>query len=254
MVGKCGNGIDRAEASVFGPHRTSEDQSQSIDIQNPSSGQFVGSNDPSKQTPSAIEATTQQDNAILPSFTLSNPPRYPIKHRHLAAKVKFSAHTVDLSNLKFYIQFCLHAAYAFHLPCSLPTSLPIQTSLRTVPRSAFVHKPSQENFIKKVHSRYFKIFDSDVETVKEYLEYIASNGLEGVSLKANIFDRKEVGFGQKMVTPKEGREIEEPTQERVKQMADDLIQSGFGSDEPAEVDTSVATAKEPASVVDITNN
>ena len=138
----------------------------------------------------------------------------------------------------------MHVAYAFRLPCSLPASLPIQTTLRTVPRSPFVHKPSQENFIKKVHSRYFKIFDADLDATREFLDYISQNGIDGVRIKAAVFERKPLGFGRDMIAPKEGKEIEQSTQDTVKQMSEELVAGGFGSEEASEADVTSEKAQD----------
>jgi len=84
--------------------------------------------------------------------------------------------------------------------------------------------------MKKTHSRYIKLYDADSQTVSDFLGYITENGMEGVSVKANLFEKVGLGFGKNI--PTTGESIQAPTDEKVKEMAEHLLQSGFGSEEP----------------------
>lgn len=138
-----------------------------------------------------------------------------------------SAYSTHLSNLTFYTSFALHAAHAFGIPATLAAPLPVQSSLRTVPRSPFVHKPSQENFIKKKHSRYFRLFDAPPEQVDAWLSYLHQNGMDGVQMKANLLERKKVGFGADMVEQAESQVggVATSLADKVKEMANTLLQT-----------------------------
>lgn len=162
---------------------------------------------------------------------MSKPPRHvPRPGGRPVCNLTLRSYGQHLSNLTFYTSFAQHAAHAFGLPASLPGALPIKTSLRTVPRSPFVHKPSQENFVKKEHGRYFKIYDAPLERVRAWLGYLHENGLDGVMLKTDMYEYKEVGFGTQMnveASMQEG-EMDAVTGDKVKQLAADLLAGGFG--------------------------
>ena len=176
---------------------------------------------------------------------MENPPSLPFTHRELVCQVVMHAYAADLQNLTFFSLFCQHAAYAFGLPYARPAPLPTKTSLRTVPRSPFVHKPSQENFVRKEHRREMRIYDADAEVVAQWLQYIQENSMSGVGLKVKLFQRHEVGFGAKMI---EGSAAEggagslggggKSQDEKVRELAEDLLKSGFGSAGEAAADGS----------------
>ena len=172
-------------------------------------------------------------------------------HRELVCKVVMHAYAADLKNLTFFSLYCQHAAYAFGLPYARPAPLPTKTSLRTVPRSPFVHKPSQENFVRKEHRREMRIYDADAEVVAQWLEYIQANSMSGIGLKVKLFQRHEVGFGAKMV---EGAAADAGSgslgggarsqDEKVRELAEGLLKSGFGGAGEAATDSTVSNVSE----------
>ena len=193
------------------------------------SGQSVIATQKDALTDLGEQAESTPRPAGMPSFSFAFAPKRRIKYDHLVCQVTLSAYAADLSNLTFYSQFIQHAAHAFGLPYTRPAPLPIKTSLRTVPRSPFVHKPSQENFIKKEHSRSMRIYDSDIEAVKQWLEYIQENGMTGIRLKAKLWERKQLGFGEKMLEDSaEG--LGKSQDEQVKEIAEGLLKSGLGGE------------------------
>lgn len=182
---------------------------------------------------------------------MDNPPSLPFTHRELVCQVVMHAYAADLKNLTFFSLFCQHAAYAFGLPYARPAPLPTKTSLRTVPRSPFVHKPSQENFVRKEHRREMRIYDADAEVVAQWLEYIQANSMSGIGLKVKLFQRHEVGFGAKMVEgaaadagPASLGGGEKSQDEKVRELAEGLLKSGFGGAGEAATDSTVSNVSE----------
>jgi len=180
------------------------------------------------------------------NFSLARPQRLAPTHGHLACKLVLSCVTQDLASLSFYTQFCMHAAYAFGLAASNPGTIPVKTSLRTVPRSPFVHKPSQENFVKKTHSRYIKIYDGKPETVDAFLTYLTENGMAGVSMKSNNYERVPVGFGKELVGENLSVDEEATTEAKVKALAEQLVKNGLGGSSEGGPDPSTAPGPEAA--------
>lgn len=167
------------------------------------------------------------------NFSLARPPHHEPKHGHLVCKLVLSCNAADLASLSFYTQFCVHAAYAFGLVASRPGAIPVKTSLRTVPRSPFVHKPSQENFVKKTHSRYIKIYDGSPEMVDSFLTYLTENGMGGVRMKAQTWERVPIGFGRDMLPDGLALEDTVTTEAKVKALAEQLVKNGLGAGEEA---------------------
>lgn len=100
--------------------------------------------------------------------------------------------------------------------------------------------------MKKTHSRYIKIFDADSNAVGQWLDYLAENTMSGVRLKATMFEKKPLSYGQEMVS--ETGELEQTEEQKVKEMAEGLLASGFGEPAASEGTTSASAtdASEPA--------
>lgn len=175
-----------------------------------------------------MDAVTEAPSSKLPSFSFARPKQHPITHGNLVCTINLTSYRDDLENLTFFTQFCVHAAYAFGLPCSLPAHLPTKSSLRTVPRSPFVHKPSQENFVKKEHKRQLKVYDADFGAVGQWIDYISENSMSGVRIKATTWESKPVGFGRQMVD--DSQQLETSEGQRIKEMAERLLAAGFGQE------------------------
>lgn len=169
----------------------------------------------------------------------------------LVCTLHLTSYADDLENLDFFAKFCVHAAYAFGLPCSLPAFLPTKTSLRTVPRSPFVHKPSQENFVKKEHKRLLKVHDADLGAVCQWIDYISENSMSGVRIKATTWEKKPLGFGQQMVA--ETQRLEPSEGQKVKELAESLLAAGFG-EESAESEKASESQTEAASKAEAAGN
>lgn len=123
----------------------------------------------------------------------------PPKYGHHVATLHLRSHTSSLSSLTFFTSFALRSARALGLPTSNVISLPTVTSLYTVPRSPFAHKKSQENFWKKEHKRAIKVYDGDGEVVRAWLAYLRKEAMGGVGMKAQLMERREVGWGKRLV-------------------------------------------------------
>ena len=161
--------------------------------------------------------------------------------------VKLSCFAADLENLVFFARFVEHVAAAFGMPYHRARPLPVKTSLRTVPRSPFVHKPAQENFVKKVHARSIDIYNSDMDVVKQFIEYISENGMSNVRMQVRLYELKELGFGKDMLELEAG-DLEKTDEQKVKEIAQGILDSGFAGGDEGQASTGdikVGQAKEP---------
>lgn len=114
-----------------------------------------------------------------------------------------------------------------------------------MPRSPFVHKPSQENFVKKEHKRQLKVYDADLGAVGQWIDYISENSMSGVRIKATTWENKPVGFGKQMIS--DTQDLETTEAQKVKEMADRLLAAGFGEDADKHAnDSEVDSATEAA--------
>ena len=133
------------------------------------------------------------------------------------------------------------------MPYHRARPLPVKTSLRTVPRSPFVHKPAQENFVKKVHARSIDIYNSDMDVVKQFIEYISENGMSNVRMQVRLYQLKELGFGKDMLELEAG-DLEKTDEQKVKEIAQGILDSGFAGGDEGQASTGdikVGQAKEP---------
>lgn len=92
-----------------------------------------------------------------------------------------------LENLTFFTDFAIRAAFALGVPVSRPASLPVRTSLWTVPKGPFVHKKSQENFERRTHKRVIKVWDADAQVVDRWLEFLRIHAMAGVGMRAEVY-------------------------------------------------------------------
>lgn len=95
-----------------------------------------------------------------------------------------------------------------------------------------MHKPSQENFIKKEHKRLLKIHDADINAVGQWLDYINENSLGGVRMTAKLYEPVSLGFGGDMIA--DAKDLEPSGMEKVKELADKILASGFGQEKAEE--------------------
>lgn len=96
--------------------------------------------------------------------------------------------------LDIQARIAMHAASSLKIPTSGQAYLPTKTELQTVIKAPFVHKKSQENFVRKTHKRAIKVFDADREVVDLWLRYLRRNAMGGVGMKAYIHEFVEFGF------------------------------------------------------------
>ena len=187
-------------------------------------------------TSTSVPSTNDAPKAsasTYPPFSFANPPRTKISslpgEKHKVCTIKLSCFHADLENLVFYAKFIEHAAAAFDLPYHRARPLPVKTSLRTVPRSPFVHKPAQENFVKKVHARVIDVYNADMDAVKQFVEYVSENGMSNVRMQVRLYERKELGFGKDMLELEAG-DLEKSDEDKVKEVAQGILDSGFANE------------------------
>ncbi|KAK4054784.1 mitochondrial 37S ribosomal protein rsm10 [Microbotryomycetes sp. JL201] len=154
---------------------------------------------PPPATKSADAAAARRYDQYPPTSPFEHHvPIKPIHNVHVAT-LHLRAHTTELDKLTFFTSFALRAARALGLATSGAASLPIKTSLFTVPRSPFAHKKSQQNFWRKEHKRAIKVYDGNEQVVKAWLAFLRKEAMGGVGQKALVFEYKEVGWGQRMI-------------------------------------------------------
>ena len=124
-------------------------------------------------------------------------------HGYHVATLHLRAYDDALADLSFFTNFALRSARALGLPTTGAAALPTSTWLRTVPRSPFVHKKSQQNFWRRTHKRAIKVFDGDEEVVQAWLAYLRKEAFPGVGMKAQYFTYRQVGWGKDLVSDQE---------------------------------------------------
>ena len=90
--------------------------------------------------------------------------------------------------------FALRAAYYLNMPATGVVSLPRKIKLWTVPRSNFVHKKSQENYMRITHKRVIQIMDTNPDVVELWLAFLKKHAVHGVGMKAYVWAFEEVGM------------------------------------------------------------
>lgn len=96
------------------------------------------------------------------------------------------------------MHFTTHLLASLNIPHSRPASLPTTTSLWTVPKSPFIHKKTQENYVRRTHRRAIKVWDAEKEVLDLAEELLKREMIPGVGMKVQRYDYKEVGWGRKM--------------------------------------------------------
>ncbi|GAA5882392.1 hypothetical protein JCM3774_004295 [Rhodotorula dairenensis] len=124
-------------------------------------------------------------------------------HGYHVATLHLRAYDDSLADLSFFTNFALRSARALGLPTTGAAALPTSTWLRTVPRSPFVHKKSQQNFWRRTHKRAIKVFDGDEHVVQAWLAYLRKEAFPGVGMKAQYFTYRQVGWGKNLVSEQE---------------------------------------------------
>jgi small subunit ribosomal protein S10 len=109
------------------------------------------------------------------------------------------------TNLEFFADFALRAAYYLKLPAFGPVPLPRITERWTVPRSTFIFKKSQENFERVTLRRLIQIRDGNPDVVQIWLAFLQKHAYYGIGMKANIWEFSSLGIGKSMdgISPEE---------------------------------------------------
>jgi small subunit ribosomal protein S10 len=179
------------------------------------------------RAPSQNQAYTAKPNPNFNPFVapaaLLQPQRHPKTHGIPVAMLHFRSY--HLSLIDFFMHFVLHSAYSIGIPCSGVAHLPTKRTLYTVLRSPFVHKKSQENFLRITHKRAVKLWDANPEVVDRFAAYLRENMLGGVGMRVTRWYRLPVGFGQHMVPDRKTQKREPATHlEKVKALAQGIVQ------------------------------
>lgn len=133
-------------------------------------------------------------------------PLEPSHGCHVAT-LHLRAYDDNLADLGFFTNFALRAARALGLPTTGAAALPTATWLRTVPRSPFVHKKSQQNFWRRTHKRAIKVYDGDEEVVQAWLAYLRKEAFPGVGMKAQYWTYRPLGWGKDLVSDRQLDEL-----------------------------------------------
>jgi small subunit ribosomal protein S10 len=179
------------------------------------------------RSPAPNQSYTAQPNPNFNPFVaptaLLQPQRHPKTHGIPVAMLHFRSY--HLSLVDFFMHFVLHSAYSIGSPCSGVVHLPTKRSLYTVLRSPFVHKKSQENFVRITHKRAVKLWDANPEVVDRFVAYLRENMLGGVGMRVTRWYRLPVGFGRHMVLDRTTQTREQATHvEKVKGLAKEIVQ------------------------------
>lgn len=160
--------------------------------------QTATTNSNSSLPASAIDSTPKKHDLPSPF----EPAKYHRKtHSHHVASLQLQAfgHGQEVQDLDFFSDFAVRAAYALGIPVSKVQSLKTTKALWTVPRGPFVHKKSQENFERRTNRRLIKVWDANVEVVEKWLHFLRIHAMEGVGMRAEIFQHVPIGFGSQML-------------------------------------------------------
>ncbi|GAA5980503.1 hypothetical protein JCM10908_001672 [Rhodotorula pacifica] len=184
---------------------------------------FVSSSAVAAPSPATSSAPSSASNpppiqaspASVPAASTSTAPtpvwehHVPLEpsHGYHVATLHLRAYDDSLADLSFFTNFALRSARALGLPTTGAAALPTSTWLRTVPRSPFVHKKSQQNFWRRTHKRAIKVFDGDEQVVQAWLAYLRKEAFPGVGMKAQYFTYREVGWGKNLVSEQEVDEL-----------------------------------------------
>ena len=99
----------------------------------------------------------------------------------------------SVRNLEFFADFAVRVAYYLKLPAFGPHPLPRITEKWTVPKSHFIFKKVQENFMRITHRRIIQIKDGHPDNVKLWLAYLTKNQYHGIGMKANVWEWSGLG-------------------------------------------------------------
>ncbi|BGP21839.1 30S ribosomal protein S10 [Rhodotorula toruloides] len=157
-------------------------------------------------SPSSVAYTEWDPNSTDPTPVWEH--HVPLKPTHgvHVGTLHLRSYTQSRDDLTFFTNFALRAARALGLPTSGATYLPTRVWLRTVVRSPFAHKKSQQNFWRRTHSRVIKVYDGDERIVQAWFAYLASQAMPGVGMKAQYWTYRPVGWGKNLVSETEMRE------------------------------------------------
>ena len=100
----------------------------------------------------------------------------------------------SVRNLEFFADFAVRVAYYLKLPAFGPHPLPRITEKWTVPKSHFIFKKVQENFMRITHRRIIQIKDGHPDNVKLWLAYLTKNQYHGIGMKANVWEWSGLGM------------------------------------------------------------
>ncbi|EJT98265.1 ribosomal protein S10, partial [Dacryopinax primogenitus] len=91
--------------------------------------------------------------------------------------------------LDLFIHFALHSAVSLGIPTSKAQPLKTQRRLWTVIKGPFVHKKTQENFVRLTHKRAIRLYDANPGVLEMYFAYLRAHALAGVGVRAIRWDR-----------------------------------------------------------------
>lgn len=154
---------------------------------------------------------------LLPD--VQSPPR---THDIHVATLQLTSYNKKTFELDFFADFAVRVAHAMQIPTGGIATLPIRTSLWTVPRGPFVHKKSQENFWRRVHRRSIKIYDASDATIDRWLQFLRHHEMAGVASKVQLFRRYPLGVGQHL---QEAASDVTTSEQAVRAMADEILRS-----------------------------
>ena len=149
----------------------------------------------------------------------------PKTHGVHVATLHLRAYGTNKFELEFFSDFANRAAHALRIPTGGIASLPIRTSLWTVPRGPFVHKKSQENFWRRTHHKAIKIYDANDAVVDRWLQFLRIHEMAGIATKVELFRNFPLGVGAQIAaqTDDAAQAPDAAQQEEIRRIADEFV-------------------------------
>lgn len=149
----------------------------------------------------------------------------PKTHGVHVATLQLRAYGTHKFELEFFADFANRAAHALRIPTGGIASLPIRTSLWTVPRGPFVHKKSQENFWRRTHRKAIKVYDANDAVVDRWLQFLRIHEMSGVATKVELFRSFPLGVGAQIAAQTDGaaQAPDAAQQDEVRRIADEFV-------------------------------
>lgn len=163
---------------------------------------------PSNLTPSKATGRPVPLNVLLNDY---EPIRHKPTHGNVVAELHLRAY--EPTDLDFFADFTLRAAFYLKMPCSGVIPLKTRRERWTVIRSPFIHAKSKENFERRTHKRVIRVYDTNPEVIEVWLATLSKHAMPGVGMKANVYTHETIDIAQQLETQQLGKLTPEELQQ-----------------------------------------